>query len=318
VDPHLDQSVRGRRTIARKKQRSPMRLAARPERYASGPPPPSGGTAPLVLHAGLDSFARTSITTSRSPASSRDFFGTGTRCHPVPAEQAEVLRDIRPLQQKHLAVAHPGDAEPLGPLSRLGPAMAGRTVRLDAGLRRFQVLLDGFSVKTVPSCPDARDLARLMAAGASPAGPPPPLPPASGDAIEVQRTVNASGNVSLADHMISAGLPLAGRRITVRLDGPVAHVISGGVLARTVACPVHAEARPRLRLARTASTWPAPLARPADGKPTSVGARGHYGRQAEDPGWAGPRRPDRRSYRPVRHLPDHRRTRRHHFRAQVQ
>jgi hypothetical protein len=47
-----------------------------------------------------------------------------------------------------------------------------------------------------------------MAAGASPAGPP-PLPPASGDAIEVQRTVNVSGNVSLADHMIRArvGLP---------------------------------------------------------------------------------------------------------------
>ena len=83
--------------------------------------------------------------------------------------------------------------------------MAGRTVRLDAGLHRFHVLLDGFGVKTLPSCPDARDLARLMAAGASPAGPP-LLPRASGDAIEVQRTVNVSGNVSLADHMISAGL----------------------------------------------------------------------------------------------------------------
>jgi hypothetical protein len=49
----------------------------------------------------------------------------------------------------------------------------------------------------------------------------------------------------------------------VRLDGPVARIISGGVLARTVACPVHAEARPRLRGARTASTgpppWPVPL-----------------------------------------------------------
>jgi len=86
--------------------------------------------------------------------------------------------------------------------------MAGRTVRQDAGLHRFHVLLDGFRVKTLPSCPDARDLARLMAAGASPAGPP-LLPRASGDAIEVQRTVNVSGNVSLADHMIRArvGLP---------------------------------------------------------------------------------------------------------------
>jgi hypothetical protein len=32
--------------------------------------------------------------------------------------------------------------------------------------------------------------------------------------------VNACGNVSLGDHIISAGLPLAGQRITLRLDGP--------------------------------------------------------------------------------------------------
>ena len=50
--------------------------------------------------------------------------------------------------------------------------------------------------------------------------------------------MNASGNVSLGDHIISAGLPLAGQRVTLRLDGPVAHVLSGGILARTVACPV--------------------------------------------------------------------------------
>jgi len=51
--------------------------------------------------------------------------------------------------------------------------------------------------------------------------------------IEVERTVNASGNVSIGTHMISAGLPLAGRRVTLRLDGPVAHILSGGILART-------------------------------------------------------------------------------------
>jgi hypothetical protein len=64
---------------------------------------------------------------------------------------------------------------------------------------------------------------------------------------EVDRTVNASGNVSLGDHIISAGLPLTGQRVTLRLDGPVAHILTGGVLARTVACP----SRPR----------PAPAAR---------------------------------------------------------
>ena len=46
------------------------------------------------------------------------------------------------------------------------------------------------------------------------------------------------------NHMIGVGLPLAGQRITVRLDGPVARIVSGGILARTVACPLPPEARP--------------------------------------------------------------------------
>ena len=54
-----------------------------------------------------------------------------------------------------------------------------------------------------------------------------------------------SGNVSLGDH-ISAGLPLTGQRVTRRLGGPVAHILADGVLARTLACPVPPEARPRL------------------------------------------------------------------------
>jgi transposase InsO family protein len=143
----------------------------------------------------------------------------------------------------------------------LGPAMTGRTVRLHAGLDRVHVLLDGYRVKTLPSRLDARDLARLAAGGATPAGPP-PLPPASGDVIEVERTVNASGNVSLGNHMISVGLPLAGQRITLRLDGPVAHIVSGGILARTVACPLPPEARSRLPSARAGTAQPPRLPDP--------------------------------------------------------
>lgn len=139
--------------------------------------------------------------------------------------------------------------------------MTGRTVRLHAGLDRVHVLLDGFRVKTLPSRLDARDLARLAAAGARPAGPP-PLPPASGEVIEVERTVNASGNVSLGDHIVSAGLPLAGQRVTLRLDGPVAHVLSGGILARTIACPVPHEVRSRLRGARAGTAEPPRLPEP--------------------------------------------------------
>ena len=79
---------------------------------------------------------------------------------------------------------------------------------------------------------------------------------------EVDRTVNASGNISLGDHVISAGLPLAGQRVTLRLEGPVAHVLAAGVLARTVACPVPPEARPRLRGARPGTAEPPRLPEP--------------------------------------------------------
>jgi hypothetical protein len=58
------------------------------------------------------------------------------------------------------------------------------------------------------------------------------------------------------------GLPLAGQRVTLRLDGPVAHVLSGGILARTVACPVPQEARPRLRGARDGTAQPPRLPDP--------------------------------------------------------
>jgi hypothetical protein len=140
---------------------------------------------------------------------------------------------------------------------RLGPAMTGRTVRLWAGLKRVRVLLDGHRIKTLPSRLDARDLARLAAAGAQPAGPP-PLPPASGDVTEVDRTVNASGNVSLGDHIIGAGLPLTGQRVTLRLDGPVAQSWPAG--SWPVLSPAPSRPRPG---PGCAEPGPGPPSRPA-------------------------------------------------------
>ena len=105
----------------------------------------------------------------------------------------------------------------------LGPAMTGRVIRLWADTLRVHVLAGEHRIKTLPSRLDARDLARLRASGAVPAGAP-PLPPPSGGVIEIERTVTASGNISVGNHVISAGSPLAGQRVTVRLDGPVAHI----------------------------------------------------------------------------------------------
>jgi transposase InsO family protein len=137
----------------------------------------------------------------------------------------------------------------------LGPAMTGRVIRIWADTRRVHVLASGHRIKTLPSRLDARDLARLRANGAVPAGAP-PLPPPSGQIIEVERTVNASGNISVGCHVISAGSPLAGQRVTVRLDGPVAHILADGNAVRTIACPVPQPARHRLRGARAGTTGP--------------------------------------------------------------
>lgn len=46
------------------------------------------------------------------------------------------------------------------------------------------------------------------------------------------------------------------QRVTLRLDGPVAHILSGGTLTRSVACPVPEPARPRLRGARAGTASP--------------------------------------------------------------
>jgi hypothetical protein len=62
--------------------------------------------------------------------------------------------------------------------------------------------------------------------------------------------------------ILSAGLPLAGQRVTLRLEGPVAHVLAAGILVRALACPVPPEARPRLRGARPGTAQPPRLPEP--------------------------------------------------------
>src|SRR5215471_1501423 len=143
----------------------------------------------------------------------------------------------------------------------LGPAMTGRVIRVWADTRRVHVLAGGHRIKTLPSRLDARDLARLRANGAVPAGAP-PLPPPSGQIIEIERTVNASGNISVGSHVISAGAPLAGQRVTVRLDGPVAHILADGITVRTIACPISQPVRHRLRGARAGTAGPPQLPAP--------------------------------------------------------
>ena len=103
------------------------------------------------------------------------------------------------------------------------------------------VLIGGQLVKTVPSSLDAEDLAELRMRGAAPAGPPPALPaPAragalpAGTVIEVDRAVDGNGIADLAGQQVKVGAELARRQVTLRLDGHLIHVISDGVLAKTL------------------------------------------------------------------------------------
>jgi hypothetical protein len=153
---------------------------------------------------------------------------------------------------------------------KMGAARAGQLAHVRADEFTVHVLIGGQLVKTVPSGLDAEDLATLRMRGASPAGPPPAAPaPAragalpGGTVIEVDRAVDVNGVADLAGHRLKVGPELARRRVTLRLDGHLVHVISGGVLARTLPSPVPADGRGKLRGARiAAAALPPPAAGP--------------------------------------------------------
>ncbi|WP_229860019.1 IS481 family transposase, partial [Streptomyces anandii] len=147
------------------------------------------------------------------------------------AEAVEVDRVVPP--SGNLAVA--------GQQFWFGPRYAGRPVTLWMDSTTVHVSLGGQRIKTVPSRLSTADLVRLRASGARAAGPAPagraPGRLAAQVPIEVARTVNASGVVGLAGRQIIVGVPLAGQRVTLRLDGPLMQVIADGALMRTLTCP---------------------------------------------------------------------------------
>ena len=154
---------------------------------------------------------------------------------------------------------------------KMGAQRAGQLAHVWADEFTVHVLIGGQPVKTVPSSLDAEDLATLKMRGASPAGPPPAAPaPAKagalpgGTVIEVDRSVDGNGVADLAGHRVKAGAELARRRITLRVDGHLIHVIcDGGVLAKTLPSPVPAADRGKLRGARIAvAALPAPVPGP--------------------------------------------------------
>ena len=142
----------------------------------------------------------------------------------------------------------------------LGTARAGQTVTLWIDTTTVHLSIDGVRIKTLPSRYSVIDLARLRRTGGRAAGPPPAPPSpamlAAGAVVECDRTVTACGLVALAGRWLPVGAPLAGQRVTLRLEEHLVHVIADGQLWRTTATPVAPEARGRLRGARVAGPPP--------------------------------------------------------------
>ncbi len=146
----------------------------------------------------------------------------------------------------------------------LGPGLAGRSIGIWVDVTSVHLSIDGHHLKTVPSRLSPLDLAKLAIAGARPASSPAPVRPAlapkaaHSTALEVCRTVNAAGLVGVAGRQVGVGSELAGRRVTLRIDGQVMQVIADGTLVRTVACLIPVDQRHRIQGARLAGPPPPP------------------------------------------------------------
>jgi hypothetical protein len=106
------------------------------------------------------------------------------------------------------------------------------------------------------------DLATLIAQGAVPAGPSPLPPIEHGDAVEVGRTVNRTGSVSLGRHIVLAAEILGGRRVGVRIEPATLmfYDLDARELLRTRTNPLTPDEVKRLRGVRPAGPPPRPSA----------------------------------------------------------
>jgi hypothetical protein len=126
----------------------------------------------------------------------------------------------------------------------LGKALAGQQVTLCMDRTSLHVFHHGQLIKTHPVTLDGKDLTRLRSAGGKPARPSPatalPPGPLPADAIvEVQRLVGVGGCVGIGGKQVSAGIHLAGQRVTLRIDAKLIQVITAdGVLVRTLPSPL--------------------------------------------------------------------------------
>ncbi|MER5336847.1 IS481 family transposase [Micromonospora sp. NPDC002717] len=135
---------------------------------------------------------------------------------PIPAQVQAVAGAV----EFDRVVPRSGNLQVAGKQFWLGPARSGVTVTFWADTDVIHLLIAGSRIKTIRSHLSVADLAGLLRHGGRPAGPSPlPLDTAGRpDVVEVDRTVNRDGKVSLGQHVVLAAEILAGRRVGVRID----------------------------------------------------------------------------------------------------
>jgi transposase InsO family protein len=146
----------------------------------------------------------------------------------------------------------------------LGPARAGLTVTFWVDIDVIHVLLAGTRLKTLRSHLSVNDLAGLTVQGARPGGPP-PLPAVDGtEAIEVDRTVNRVGVVSLGGRQLLAAEILAGRHVAIRIEPATLTFFdpTERTVLRTRPNPLTADQVRRLKGVRPAGPPPRPAIEP--------------------------------------------------------
>jgi transposase InsO family protein len=212
----------------------------------------------------------------------------------------------------------------------LGTRRAGEQVRFWVDTTTVHLSIDGWRVKTVPSRLSAVDIVRLRQAGGRPAGPPPAGPApgalAATSCVEVQRLVNSSGIITLANQVITVGSPLAGQRPHPpgrpghARHHPRRRAVAHPAVSRPARRPAQAAGRAAGRAAAAAACQPA---HPAE----SIQPRRHPGRPPARPRWLAARRTHRHhrarrhhaaGYRPQRRAARHRAQERHRRNQPVQ
>ena len=223
-------------------------MATPAERFAPAPPRP-----------GLPLWVPPGLITTEPPAPD-----TATAPEPLAAEPSVTVPGAVELER---AVPPSGNRSIGRQQFWFGPHRAGEVITFWVDSTVVHLSTTGRYLKSVPSRLSDRDVARLRRAGARPAGPPPsrrlPGRLLAGAPVEVERTVNAVGIVGVGGRQLGVGVPLAGQRVTIRLEGRLAHVITAeGRLWRTVAFELPAANRARLQGARPAGPPPTPPAGP--------------------------------------------------------